>query len=291
MRLFSAGTRRRRVEIALAAVLLTCALCTAYAALVEPTWIRILNLSMSDSPSLTLVHLSDLHYKGDQKYLDKVVRLVNEAEPDFVCITGDLVGNARFLPPVLAALEKIQAPVYAVPGNHEHWARVDLSLIDESCKKTEGGLLVNSSSKFGGDWFLVGIDDLLAGHAVIKKAFADVTIGDGGAIQDNTQGANESAKKSPTRTLYERVIFLTHCPLGVELLEERKVALALAGHSHGGRVRLPIMNALYAPQDIGRYDRGYYETPNGPLYVNPGIGTWLFPLRFLCRPEITVVTL
>jgi predicted MPP superfamily phosphohydrolase len=56
-------------------------------------------------------------------------------------------------------------------------------------------------------------------------------------------------------------------------------------------VRLPIINALYAPQDIGRYDRGYYETPNGPLYVNPGIGTWLVPLRFLCRPEITVVAL
>jgi predicted MPP superfamily phosphohydrolase len=279
------------VQIALAAVLLILALSVAYAALVEPRWIRIVNLSLSDSPSLTLVHISDLHYKGDQKYLDKVVRLVNEAEPDLVCITGDLVGNARFLPPVLAALERIRAPVYAVPGNHEHWARVDFSFIDESCKKTGGGLLVNSSSKFSDGWIVAGIDDIRAGNAVIEKAFADVTIGDGGAAQDDTQGANEGAKKSPARALYERVIFLTHRPLGVELLGERKVALALAGHSHGGQVRLPIINALYAPQDIGRYDRGYYETPNGPLYVNPGIGTWLVPLRFLCRPEITVVAL
>ena len=291
MRLFSANTRRRRVEIALAAVMLILAVSIAYAALVEPRWIRIVNLSLSDSPTITLAHISDVHYKGDQDYLSKVVRLISETAPHFVCITGDLVGNARFLPPVLAALEKIQAPVYAVPGNHEHWARVDLSLIDESCKKTGGGLLVNSSLKFDDDWTVVGIDDMRAGNAVIEKAFADVTIVDGGAAPDNTQGANESAKKSPARTLYERVIFLTHCPLGVELLEERKVALALAGHSHGGQVRLPIINALYAPQDIGPYDRGYYETPNGPLYVNPGIGTWFVPPRFLCRPEITVITL
>ncbi len=130
-----------------------------------------------------------------------------------------------------------------------------------------------------------------AGNAVIEKAFADVTIGDRGAAQDDTQGANEDAKKSPARTLYERVIFPTHCPRGVELLEKRKVALVLAGHSHGGQVRLPIINALYAPQDIGYYDRGYYETPNGPLYANPGIGTWFVPVRFRCRSEITVVTL
>jgi predicted MPP superfamily phosphohydrolase len=291
MRLFSANPRRKRVEIVLAAALLICALCIAYAALVEPRWIRIVNLSLSDSPSMTLVHISDVHYRGDQDFLNRVVRLVNDAEPDLVCITGDLVENARFLPPALAALEKIQTPVYAVPGNHEHWAGIDFSLIEESCRKTGGAFLVNSSAKFGDDWFLVGIEDMRVGNAVIEKAFADVTISDGGATRDDTQGASQIAKKSPARALYERVIFLTHCPLGVELLEKRKVALALAGHSHGGQVRLPITNMLYTPQGVGRYERGYYETPNGPLYVNPGIGTWLLPLRFRCRPEVMVITL
>jgi len=290
MRLFSANTRRKQVEIALAAVLLTCALCTTYAALVEPRWIRIVHLSLSDSPSLTLVHISDLHYKGNQEYLNKVVRLVKEAKPDLVCITGDLVEQARFLPPVLAAIERIDAPVYAVPGNHEHWAAIDLSLVDESCRKTGGAFLVNSSAK-SHDWTIVGIDDLLAGHAVIEKSFSNVTGNDGAEIQLETDLPERNTKKSPAGTLYSRVILLTHCPLGVELLGERKVALALAGHSHGGQVRLPIIGPVRVPRGVGRYDLGLYETQNGPLYVNPGIGTWLFPLRFRCRPEITVVTL
>lgn len=52
---------------------------------------------------------------------------------------------------------------------------------------------------------------------------------------------------------------------------------------------MPFWGALLVPTDVEGYDAGLYTTPAGPLYVNVGIGTWLIPVRFLCRPEITII--
>jgi len=54
---------------------------------------------------------------------------------------------------------------------------------------------------------------------------------------------------------------------------------------------LPFWGALFLPYRVGSYDLGLFETKVGPLYVNPGIGTFLFPVRSWCRPEITVIEL
>ena len=67
--------------------------------------------------------------------------------------------------------------------------------------------------------------------------------------------------------------------------------LSVAGHSHGGQVRFPFLGAPILPYDVGRYDRGLFRTPAGPLYVNVGLGTFPFAARLFCRPEITVVEL
>lgn len=63
----------------------------------------------------------------------------------------------------------------------------------------------------------------------------------------------------------------------------------LAGHSHGGQVRLPLVGALSIPFNVDEYDLGLFQTPNGPLYVNPGIGWFVTRERFRCWPEITVI--
>jgi len=266
MRFLSGEFRLKRVGAALGILtVLLCLLC-AYAALVEPRWVKTVHLALAEAPSLKLIHVTDLHHKGNQPYLDEVVARINRLEADVVCITGDLVEQSRHLPPVLDAIERIRVPTFAVPGNWEHWSALDLPLVKEACIKTGGMLLVNSSARFRERWVFVGIDNVSTGHANVEKAFADIRADD-------------------------RVIFLTHCPVGIDMLNERRVTLALAGHSHGGQVRLPIIGALYTIDNVGRYDRGYFDTPNGPLYVNPGLGTSVVPIRFLCRPEITVISL
>ena len=82
-----------------------------------------------------------------------------------------------------------------------------------------------------------------------------------------------------------------HYPEIAHGMRDQRFDLILAGHSHGGQVRLPFLGALIVPNGVGPYDHGYYETPGGPLYVNAGIGTYLIPVRLNCRPEITVITI
>ena len=80
-------------------------------------------------------------------------------------------------------------------------------------------------------------------------------------------------------------ILLTHYPTVADQLDGRKFDLILAGHTHGGQVRIPLTPL----EGMGPYDRGLFQTPAGPLYVNPGIGTYYLDARFRCRPEITVI--
>jgi predicted MPP superfamily phosphohydrolase len=79
-----------------------------------------------------------------------------------------------------------------------------------------------------------------------------------------------------------------HYPAWVERLGGQTFSLLLAGHSHGGQVRVPFYGPIFVPFGVGRYVMGSYQTGSGPLYVNPGIGWFPVPIRFNCRPEITV---
>jgi len=84
-------------------------------------------------------------------------------------------------------------------------------------------------------------------------------------------------------------LLLIHYPFWIERLTGVKFDLALAGHSHGGQVRLPFLGAVLVPGGVGRYDLGLFRTPVGPLYVGSGIGWFFLNLRFNCRPEIAVI--
>ena len=79
-----------------------------------------------------------------------------------------------------------------------------------------------------------------------------------------------------------------HYPAWVKKLGDAKYDLLLAGHSHGGQVRLPFFGPVHVPFGVEEYDMGLFHTTRGPLYVNPGIGWFPVPIRFNCRPEITV---
>ena len=84
-------------------------------------------------------------------------------------------------------------------------------------------------------------------------------------------------------------ILLMHYPAWVKSLGARKFDLILAGHSHGGQVRIPFYGPIMVPFLVDQYDLGLFQTASGPLYVGAGIGWYPVPIRFNCRPEITVI--
>lgn len=226
----------------------------------EPTRLRVTHFTLNKNGPLRFAHFTDFHYKGDADYAAEVVRTINALAPQFVVFTGDLVEEKRFVPPALDFIRQIKAPVYGNPGNHDYWCHADFD--DYACafEETGGAWLVDSS-------VVRPKDDLeICGMALIGiHAF------------------------QPARA--PRRILLMHYPVMADHLGDFRFDLILAGHSHGGQVRLPFYGAPVLPWGVGPYDLGHFETPGGPLYVNAGIGTYYIPYRFNCRPEVTLVTM
>lgn len=208
-------------------------------------------------PTHRLVHLSDLHHKGDRAYLQRVVSEVNRLSPDLVCFTGDFVERAEFLAEALSVLQGIHSPVYAVPGNHDYGSGADFKEIAKTLART------------GGAWL----------------ADQQTTTADG---KISLIGSSWLQPPPFKRERHCKHILLFHYPALVDNLTGQPFDLMLAGHSHGGQVRLPFVGPLILPRSVGRYDLGMYRTPSGPLHVNAGLGWFHIPVRFNCRPEITV---
>jgi predicted MPP superfamily phosphohydrolase len=226
----------------------------------EPTWVKTRRIRLGKGkPEYRLVHFTDLHHKGDRPYLQSVVNKINALSPDLVCFTGDLIEEGKFLPEALEILAGVKSPMYGVPGNHDYWCKAPFKGIEKCFAATGGGWLLDRQ--------MVTHDGKLTIIGATCLSFRQLPI--------HTNPAT-------------RNILLMHYPAWVEKLGTAKFDLILAGHSHGGQVRLPLYGAIYVPYGVEKYEMGLFHTSNGPLYVNPGIGWYPWPIRFNCRPEITV---
>jgi uncharacterized protein len=256
------GVLSRR-RLLLAAFLSTPFLALADSTLVEPKWVVTRRFRLSKGkPTHRVVHFTDVHYRGDRGYLAAVVRRINALSPDFVCFTGDLVEETRHLPEALGVLAGIKSPLYGVPGNHDYWSKAPWAGIAKCMDGT------------GGAWLL---DQ--------QRVTAD---GKFSIIGATCRSAKQPLPRPSANT---HNIFLMHYPAWVKRLGAEKYDLLRAGHSHGGQVWIPFYGPIYVPFGVDEYVRGLFRTGAGALYVNPGIGWFPWPIRFNCRPEITVFEL
>jgi predicted MPP superfamily phosphohydrolase len=229
-------------------------------------------------PPLRIAVLTDLHvgsFRNGLGQLDEVVARTNAARPDLVVILGDLVIHdvrlGRFVPPETTAahLAGLRAPygVVAVLGNHDWWldgprVRGDLEGAGIRVLENEATPIDEGERRF----WVAGLADLWTRAVSIPRALARV----------------------PAE---EPVLLLTHNPDVFPDVPPR-VALTLAGHTHGGQVALPIVGRPVVPSRYGqRYAYGLVVEGGRALFVSPGIGTSLLPVRFRVPPEISVVTL
>jgi predicted MPP superfamily phosphohydrolase len=242
-----------------ASILAAPALVCADAKWIEPHWVKIRSINLAgDSPTHRIVHFTDIHHKGDRPYLESVVAKINALSPDAVCFTGDLIEEKRFVPEALEILQQIKSPLYGVPGNHDYWGHANFVEIGKAFAKTGGAWLMDSQ----------------------------ITTADGKVHITGVTCLQGRPFPLPPKAGLKNIMLL-HYPLLAEQVKH-PFDLLLAGHSHGGQVRIPFYGALLLPYWVGRYDLGMFRVPAGPLYVNPGIGWLQVPIRFNCRPEITV---
>jgi predicted MPP superfamily phosphohydrolase len=269
--------------------------CVGYGVLVERDWYRLRRQRVEalepGQPPLTVLHLSDLHLTAaDGRRLAFLERLAGEPV-DLVVLTGDMLGEPGALDPVLDALGRFRPRLGAVAvlGSNDYWAprfRNPLSyFLGPSSRRhrssgrnpwrelTEGlrargwTVLSNDRGRLG-DVELAGMDD-----PHIRRDDPAVAVPPNGQVR---------LRLGVVHSPYRRAL---------DAFAGNGYDLVLAGHTHGGQVRLPGVGALVTNCDLPREQvRGLSRWGSSWLHVSAGLGTSKYaPFRFACRPEASLL--
>lgn len=221
---------------------------------------------------VVIAQLSDIHVgRGcpDGRIIS-AIRALNEQKPDFVALTGDYVTTRKDpydrVPDLLRAIE---APTFAVLGNHDHWT--DATYLGKGLERVGHTVLRNQHTVTkvrGVDFAIIGVDDGRSSHDDIDAAF---------------KGAPDTGSR----------LVLTHYPNTAQKLPGWNGLLTLTGHTHGGQVNIAGLTARLFERAGMPYMRGSYKVRGNHLYVNRGLGFGkgsLLP-RLDSDPELSVFVL
>jgi uncharacterized protein len=214
---------------------------------------------------LKIAHLTDLHTSGFGRREKRLLELLDEERPDVIIITGDTLTTGFHYDRIKPLLSRLHAPlgVWLVRGN---WENYDLFRGERAFySQLHVHFLLNEARPIRPDVWLAGLDDPSTG----------------------TPNLDEALREVPKDTY---TILAFHAPGYFEQASGR-APLVLAGHTHGGQVRFPFLPVFWLPRGSGPYLEGWYEENGSKMYVSRGIGTSTLPIRFLCRPELAIITI
>ena len=217
---------------------------------------------------LTVLHLTDLHLQGtpDRDFFRAVLDRCAEWQPDLVALTGDIVDSPthhRWILPLLGRLRWNIAAV-AILGNHDYY--VDVVPIRRRLRRLGMRVLENS-------W--MSLDVRGAPMTVIGTEYPWLQ------PQADLRECPEGVFR----------LCLSHTPDNIAWARSHGINLMLSGHVHGGQVRLGPLGSILVPSGYGRrYDMGTFDEPPTLLHVSRGL-SGEHPLRYDCRPEVTLLTL
>ncbi len=226
---------------------------------------------------LKIVHLSDIHFGSTitENDLDHLVNKVNELNPDIVVITGDIIDERISYDKniLIDYLKKIQSKLgkFAISGNHDLPLDDFNSIVEESgftnLDNTYKLIYANSSKPI-----------IISG---ISSNYSDSSNIDTKTAKFDNYIANLTDDIKP---IYS--ILLIHEPDFIDSLNIDNYDLILAGHSHGGQVKLPLIKKLYTPYGAKKYYDEYYKVNQTDLYISSGLGTSKLKFRLFNRPSI-----
>ena len=239
---------------------------------------RIINNKIPENFNGTkIVQFSDLHY-GSTITLNKVkeiVKKINETNPDIIVFTGDLIDKNYPLSndeqeKLIKELKKLNTTLgkYAILGEEdkENFSTI-MHAIDFTILKNEYDLIYKDNNK---PILLVGLNNNSKDTSSIESAYNYF----------NTENHNPNIFS----------ITLTHEPDTIDLLDNKKTQLVLAGHSHNGSIRIPFINkSIINKEGAKKYNQDYYNVNNTKLYISSGLGTNNnVGFRLFCRPTISL---
>ncbi len=236
--------------------------------------IKEFNVTSSKLPKgfngVKVMHLSDIHYASvGEKKLNKAVDEINSMKPEIVVFTGDLYDEFSNLTDemkekIISALSRIEAPLgkYAVSGNHDYKHEGYEEIITKS-----GFTYLHNTTK------LIYYND----EEPIE------IIGYPDEREDNPNYEIELTDNYKIALIHEGDSF--------EHIKDKGINLTLAGHSHGGQVRLPFIGCLIKVEGGKKYCEEHYTNNDSELYVNFGLGETEFKIRSFNKPSINMYRL
>jgi len=246
----------------------------------DPRWPAALN-------SWRLVQLSDIHNQATEgPGNNQIISSVQKLQPDIITITGDLFdGDRTNIPNNLQLVKELAsiAPVYMVLGSHE-FANDDyiklIQLVEEAGAQVMRNELVTINDP-GAPITIIGLDDPAAwGWPLSYKAQEQLTA----KTLNKIMALPEFNSTSPR-------LILAHRP---ELWPQYLLAdplVILSGHTHGGQIRLPLIGAIYVPNQplLAQYDEGIFTKANSYLIISRGLGNSFINCRFDNYPQIVTI--
>lgn len=229
---------------------------------------RVVLTSKKTAEDINIVQITDFH---DNKYInnEKLIEEVGKINPDFIFLTGDIIdAKTNDIKPTVSLVGKlvdITNNIYFVWGNHE-------------CRNEKGEEFVRSLEDIG-----VNVLD----NENISVEINNDKVNICGVSFYLNRDDYENALQGIDEKNY--TILLSHSPNRPLYYSCGMEDLILAGHTHGGQVRLPIIGAVISPGEgfFPKYDKGLFELENKFLYIDSGLGNSVFPIRFLNRVQIS----
>jgi predicted MPP superfamily phosphohydrolase len=220
---------------------------------------------------LRIAHLSDLHMTGEltKEFYEVAVAEANALAPDLVLLTGDILEKEKCLPWIESTLGRLEAPGgrFFILGNHEYRLR-DPGRLREVLSKAGLVDLGSRTERIE----VRGVPILLAGNE--RPWFGTLP---------------EIPRRAAGDNMFR--VLLSHTPDQLPWARANDFDMMLAGHNHGGQIRLPYLGALIVPSKYGyRYAGGLYHEPPTLLHVSRGLAG-IHPIRLNCPPEIALLTL
>ena len=268
-----------------------------YALLVEPVMCQLVSvkLPIKEMPTgLRILFLTDMHHHRWGQREEAFLRNMPKEPVDLIIFGGDFLGSKQGIDASILFVNRVHAmypsvKMFGVFGNAEHKLKPHDRADFFKCLATANVTILDNENTVlkvkGTDLAIVGTDDPYYGFHDLKRAF---------------EGVNNSIPK----------LLVTHSPQVIRSAIAYDPALVLSGHTHGGQVRIPgvgpmrtqnplsrqIAMGVYGPNELSKIlFRG--DEVRTWLYVSRGLVLafvphmrWLAP-RFLCRPEVTLLTI
>lgn len=267
----------RRIALALVVLLAFCVVKAWHDTMANPV-VREAELVLPGLPPeagpLKLLVMSDLHIASPDMppaRLARIVAQINALQPDYVLITGDLISDRKLatkrytLAEAIAPLAKLKSRfgTVAVLGNHDHWRNAELARAELA--RVGATVLTNEAARVG-----------------------PLTIG--GLDDDFTRHADPERTVAAMRKLGPPWVVISHSPDPFPDLPA-DIPLMLAGHTHCGQIRLPLIGAPAFMSRYGdRYACGRIDENGRTLFVTAGLGVSVLPFRFGVVPDVWSVT-